>query len=202
MTFEGYQTQKKQFLEGIAKNAGISETDFRRMIETLLLRRKLQADMAKTVPTTAEQVEARHILVANMDDANKVESELKNGGDFAKLAAQYSTDTSNKDQGGNLGWFTRGQMVKEFEDAAFSLKVNEISQPVSSTFGVHIIQVLGHEQDRPLDPTQLQQKQTAAFDDWLQTSLQQAKIERYPSDQYVPTEVKNAIKAMQQASPQ
>ncbi len=199
MTYEGYQAQKKQFLDSIAKNEGMSEADFRKMVEASLLRRKLQDALAKEVPTTAEQVNARHILVNNMDDANKVETELKNGGDFAKLAAQYSTDTSNKDKGGDLGWFARGAMVAEFENAAFSLKVNEVSQPISTTYGIHIIQVLGHEQNRQLDESALQQKQSTALTDWLQTARLTAKIDRNYSDSYVPAEVKKAIAQVQAA---
>ncbi len=193
ISYDYFQQQKKTFLDNISKNAGIGESDFRRMIETTLLRRKLQDAMSKDVATTAEQVNARHILVNDMVAANKVEEELKNGGDFAKLAAQYSTDTSNKDQGGDLGWFAKGAMVKEFEDAAFSLKVGEVSQPISTTYGLHIIQVLGHEQNRPLDASALQQVQSQALNDWLQTTRLKAKIDRYYSDAYVPADVKKAI---------
>ncbi|HHR84904.1 MAG TPA: tetratricopeptide repeat protein [Candidatus Acetothermia bacterium] len=91
--------------------------------------------------TEDEQVRASHILVKDLDTANKVLDELNNGADFAELAKKYSTDTGTKDKGGDLGFFGRGQMVKEFEDAAFSLKVGEISQPVKSQYGYHIIKV-------------------------------------------------------------
>lgn len=202
LSYQGFQDQKKKFLDSISKGAGMSEGDFRKMIETALLRRKLQDALAKELPTTSEQVEARHILVKTFEDAVKVEDLLKNGGDFAKLAAEYSTDTSNKDKGGDLGWFPRGQMIKEFEDAAFSLKVNEISQPVTTTFGVHIIQVLGHEQNRQLDASALQQKQSTALTDWLQQARLTAKIDRNYDDSYVPAEVKKAIAQVQQSTGQ
>jgi len=124
---------------------------------------------------------------------------LKNGEDFAKVAADMSTDTSTKDQGGDLGWFARGAMVKEFEDAAFSLPVNQISQPISTTYGLHIIQVLGHEQNRPLDPSALQQAQTQAFNDWLQNQTLTAPIEKKFQDAYVPPDVKKLIANVTQA---
>lgn len=197
ISYEYFQTQKKTFLDNIAKNAGIGESDFRRMVTGQLLRRKLQEVMAKEVPTTAEQVHARHILVADLDTANKVKDLLKNGGDFAKLAAEYSTDTGSKDKGGDLGWFGRGAMVKEFEDAAFALKVEEISDPVKSQFGYHIIQVLAHEQNRALDETALQQEQSQAVTRWLETTRLQAKIDRFYSDAYVPDDVKKAIASIQ-----
>lgn len=202
LTYQGFQDQKKKFLDSISKGAGMSEGDFRKMIETALLRRKLQDALGKELPTTSEQVEARHILVKTFEEAVKVEELLKNGGDFAKLAAEYSTDTSNKDKGGDLGWFPRGQMVREFEDAAFSLKVNEISQPVTTTFGVHVIQVLGHEQNRPLDASALEQKQSTALTDWLQQARLTAKIDRNYDDSYVPPEVKKAIAQLQQSTGQ
>jgi foldase protein PrsA len=88
-----------------------------------------------------EQVDARHILVGDLKTAQKVEGLLKNGGNFADLAKTYSTDPGSKDKGGELGLFRRGQMVPAFDQAAFSLPVGKISDPVKSPFGYHIIQV-------------------------------------------------------------
>ncbi len=99
-----------------------------------------------------ERVHARHILLktAGKSDAEKkalqakaedLVKQLKNGADFAELAKKYSEDGS-KDQGGDLGWFTHGQMVAEFDNAAFALKPKEISGVVTSQFGYHIIQTL------------------------------------------------------------
>jgi len=92
------------------------------------------------------QVRARHILVGTAATAQMIEAKLKAGGDFAKLAAQYSTDPGTKDKGGELGFFTRGAMVKEFSDAAFSMKPGQTSAPVHSPYGWHIIQV---EESKP-----------------------------------------------------
>ncbi len=197
LTYEGFLDQKKQFLDNVNKTAGMTESDFRRLFEIIVLRRKLNQALGDQVPTTTEQVHARHILVANYDDAVKVEDQLKQGKDFADLAKEFSTDTSNKDSGGDLGWFGRGQMVKEFEDAAFALKVNEISQPVTTTFGVHIIQVLGHEQNRPLDESALQQKKSAALNDWLDQNRANFKTERYYSPDYVPRDIQKVISQFQ-----
>ncbi|MBV8148150.1 MAG: peptidylprolyl isomerase [Candidatus Eremiobacteraeota bacterium] len=92
-----------------------------------------------------EQIQARHILVADPATANKVETLLKQGKSFSDLAKQYSTDPGSKDKGGELGWFRRGQMVPAFDKVAFSLPVGAISQPVKSPFGYHIIQVEGKQ---------------------------------------------------------
>lgn len=85
-----------------------------------------------------EQVEASHILVEDEATIKEVAKKLKDGGDFAELAKEYSTDGS-AESGGELGLFGRGQMVPEFEEKAFSMKVGDISEPVKSEFGYHII---------------------------------------------------------------
>ncbi|MDH7490270.1 MAG: peptidylprolyl isomerase [Anaerolineae bacterium] len=127
-------------------------------------------------PTEAEQVHAQHILVADEETARKVLDELKAGKTFEELAAQYSQDTGSKDNGGDLGWFPRGMMVAAFEEAAFSLAVGEVSQPVKTDFGYHIIKVLGKEV-RPLDAETLQQMQEQAFSEWFSAQRDQANIE-------------------------
>jgi len=88
-----------------------------------------------------EQVSARHILVESKEEAEEIKSKLSAGEDFAQLAEEFSTDGGSKDLGGSLGFFGRGQMVESFEEAAFSLKIGEISDPIQSTHGFHIIKV-------------------------------------------------------------
>lgn len=88
-----------------------------------------------------EQVEASHILVADEATANEVKKKLDEGGDFAKLAAEYSTDTSNAQSGGQLGYFGKGKMVEAFDTAVFAMDINEISAPIKTEFGYHIIKL-------------------------------------------------------------
>jgi foldase protein PrsA len=88
-----------------------------------------------------EEVQARHILVADLKTAQTVEAQLKAGKDFAALAKQYSIDPGSRDKGGELGLFRRGQMVPAFDKAAFSQAVGVVGPPVKSPFGYHIIQV-------------------------------------------------------------
>ena len=90
--------------------------------------------------STKEEVKARHILVATEEEAKAIAEELKKGGNFEEIAKKKSSDSS-KEKGGDLGFFSKGQMVKQFEDAAFALKVGEVSAPVKSDFGWHIIKV-------------------------------------------------------------
>lgn len=91
-----------------------------------------------------EQVRASHILVDTEEEAKTVLDELNNGGDFAQLAQDHSTCPSSA-RGGDLGSFGRGQMVPEFEEAAFSMEVDEISEAVQTQFGWHIIKLTGKQ---------------------------------------------------------
>jgi len=87
-----------------------------------------------------EEVHARHILVASEDEAKAIEAELKNGADFAKLAKEKSKDPGAA-EGGDLGYFTKDQMVPEFSEVAFKLDKGQISDPVKTQFGWHVIKV-------------------------------------------------------------
>ena len=89
-----------------------------------------------------EEVHARHILVSTEDEAKALIAELKKGAAFDKLAKEKSTDKASGAEGGDLGWFKKSDMVKEFADAAFNLKKGELSEvPVKSQFGYHVIRV-------------------------------------------------------------
>ncbi|MEI7025768.1 peptidylprolyl isomerase [Paenibacillus sp. y28] len=91
----------------------------------------------------AEQIKASHILVATKEEADAILAQLKNGADFATLAKEKSTDTGSKANGGDLGYFERGKMVTEFDDAAFKLNVGETTTaPVQTQFGFHIIKLV------------------------------------------------------------
>lgn len=103
------------------------------------------------------EVHARHILVGSEDEAKKIIAELKKGADFAKLAQEHSTDPGSKQDGGDLGFFKKTDMVPAFADAAFAMKDGEISpQPVHTQFGWHVIQVMGHRNAPPVPFEQAQ----------------------------------------------
>ncbi len=90
----------------------------------------------------SDKIRCSHILVEKMSTAQEVLEKLKKGESFAKLAEQYSIDGSRK-RGGDLGYFSRGQMVKPFEDAAFKLEVGQVSDIVKTQFGYHVIKRTG-----------------------------------------------------------
>ena len=101
--------------------------------------KKVYEEAAKQI-SGEQEVHARHILVENEDEAKAIEEELKKGADFAELAKKKSKDPGASD-GGDLGFFTKDQMVPEFSAVAFALEPGKISDPVKSQFGWHIIKV-------------------------------------------------------------
>ena len=95
----------------------------------------------KSMPSE-EEVHARHILVATEDEAKAIIADLKKGAAFDKLAKEKSTDKASGAEGGDLGWFKKSDMVKEFADAAFALKKGELTEtPVKTQFGYHVIKL-------------------------------------------------------------
>ncbi len=135
-----------------------------------------------------ESVDARHILVKTKAEAEKVRALLEadnTDANWKKVAKQYSTDTGSKNNGGSLGNFPKGRMVKAFEDAAFALKVDQISQPVKTQFGYHIIEVTKKtpaskqtlDQAKATIEQQLKfQKQSTAWEDWLKKAMAAAGV--------------------------
>ena len=178
VSLEGYQEMLKQNLDAVNSAAHLSESDYRSYYESIVYRKKLQEVITADLKPLQEQVWARHILVSTQEEAQQVLDRLQKGEDFGAIAAEMSTDTGSSFNGGDLGWFGKGRMVTEFQDAAFALKVGEISQPVQTNFGYHIIQVLGHE-DRPVSGDDFQQYKDQTFQDFLQDLRDNSSIEEY-----------------------
>lgn len=122
--------------------------------EAFTLDKVYEAQLAKKFEPTDQEIQAYYAAHPELDPKaahQKAEDVLKRaraGEDFAALAKEYSDDPGSKEKGGDLGWFGRGQMVKEFEDAAFGLKDNEVSDIVETKFGYHVIKVTGHRTDK------------------------------------------------------
>lgn len=189
-TFEDFQAQYQETIDNYEQVIGVSEDDLRSVIREQLYREKVQEVVLEEIGLESfeEQVWARHILLEDEETANEVLGKIAADENWCDLAAQYSTDTSNKDNCGDLGWFGRGRMVAEFEEAAFNLQPGEISAPVETSFGWHIIQGLGHE-TRPLPPDQFQQLQEETFLEWLADLRENSDIEIMDNwEAIVPTE--------------
>lgn len=138
---------------------GMTEETFKDSLKLDLLVEKASiADIEATDEEIKEyydnfkpQIKARHILVEDEAKAKEVKTKLDNGEDFAALAKEYSQDPGSAEAGGDLGWFGAGMMVPEFEEAAYALEVNQISDPVKSEHGFHIIQVTEKEEKKSLE---------------------------------------------------
>lgn len=227
-TLETYQQSFEEYMGRLKVVTGMSEADFRKIVELDLIRQKLYDAITADTPTTAEQVNASHILVAirtpaptpaptptggptpdpnaalppiptlePRDDTQalalivEVQQKLSAGEDFAVLAEQYSDDPGSKTQGGDLGWFARDSgLVKEFEDAAFQLQAGQVSDPVRTQFGYHLIKVLERDPARELDAFTVQQDRYVAFTTWLTDLRNAARIDRqWALDKVPPTPV-------------
>ncbi|MFZ3577316.1 peptidylprolyl isomerase [Virgibacillus sp. DJP39] len=136
--------------QAVLQQGGYKDEDaFRKVVKISLLQEAAVSEdikiTDKEIKTQYErmktELEASHILVEDLETAKKVKKELANGGDFAKLAKEYSTDTASAKKGGELGYFAPGKMVPEFTDAAYALEVGEVSEPVQSKYGYHIIKL-------------------------------------------------------------
>ena len=133
----------------------------------------------------AESRQVRHILVKTRAEAEKLHQELVNGADFATLAKQNSIDPGSKNQGGKLT-ITKGQTVPPFDKAAFSLDTNQLSQPIKTQYGYHLIQPISDVKKGSVTPfeqvrsqirqTMLQQQKSNAVSEWV------AKVEKQYKD--------------------
>jgi len=132
---------KRRFL--MARNKVLMELELRQHAKKSITEeamRKVYDDAIKQMQTE-EEVRARHILVAKEDEAKAIVADLKKGGDFAETAKKKSIEPGANESGGDLGYFTKEQMVPEFADAAFKLEKGKVSDPVQTQFGWHVIKV-------------------------------------------------------------
>ncbi len=178
-TEEGFNTAYQDYVSTLEVETQFKPEQFRSVFRVRLIYEKLLEEVTKDTPTAETYVWARHILVASEGEAAALRDRLEKGEDFTQLAAEYSTDTSNKDLGGDLGWFSKGRMVAEFEEAAFALtEIGQISEPVQTSFGWHLIQLLGLE-ERPMTADRLDEVKQQAFDEWLASIKEEMKIEKF-----------------------
>ena len=136
--------------EQVLTMQGVTEEELKTDIKSSMLQEEAitegieisEDEMKQYYDRMTTEVEARHILVQDEDTAKDIKKKLDDGGDFAKLAKEHSVDEGTAEQGGEVGFFSVGSMVPEFEDAAFTMKKGELSDPIQSEFGFHIIEVL------------------------------------------------------------
>lgn len=120
---------RELYFDKVIKSS-VSDTDARKIYDE---------QVGKIKPE--EEVSARHILVESEEKAKEIKEKIKAGGDFVALAKEFTKDTGSKEDGGNLGYFGRGQMVPQFEEVVFKLNKGDVSDPVKTQFGWHLIKI-------------------------------------------------------------
>jgi parvulin-like peptidyl-prolyl isomerase len=174
-TRQAFESDYQQVLNVLEDEIDFGEDALRKSFENQLYRQIIRDIVVGDLQSVEEQVWARHILVEDEETANEVLNRLESGEAFAEIAMELSTDPGSATSGGDLGWFGRGRMVAEFEGVAFDLEIGEISEPVESSFGWHIIQVLGHE-ERPLSEAEFEQIRNQEFQEWLNNKRETSNI--------------------------
>ncbi|MFJ7738606.1 peptidylprolyl isomerase [Lysinibacillus sp. NPDC097287] len=148
---EQFDAVKAQFGDSFAQAlaaSGLTEDSFKESLRVTILQDKALKDQAikeedvkKHYEQMKTELNGRHILVEDEATAKEVIEKIKGGASFGDVAKEYSSDTGSVDKGGELGWFSVGAMVDEFNDAAYELELNTLSEPVQSSFGYHVIEI-------------------------------------------------------------
>lgn len=165
----------KDQLVQVLQTEGFTGLAFRQAIQDLVLSERLSE---KHVPAlaTIEERRVRHVLVQTADQARAARQRLAGGATWEKVAAEMSADPGSKGRGGDLGFIQRGQTVPAFDQAAFSLPLNQLSEPVQTDFGFHILQVTDTRSQAPT-PEQVSALRQRDFGQYLGQLKQQARIE-------------------------
>lgn len=209
-TINQYKTQypeEGQF-ESALEQSGITEDELKESLKNQIITTAVQEDILKDITITDDDAQvyynenkdtkysvgagaiASHILVADEDTAKSIKAKLDAGADFATLAKENSTDTGTKDNGGSLGFvaYNSTQLVTEFMDGFKNLKEGQVSDPVKSQFGYHIIKATGladakvtsfDEVKEEIKSTLLQQKQGDTFNSKIAEWKTELKVESY-----------------------
>jgi parvulin-like peptidyl-prolyl isomerase len=171
---------ESKFDQWLADN-NLTREDYRAVLRSELVYGAMFERVTAAVPTSAEQVHIRYILLESEEEARNVLAQLQAGGDFAALAQEFSHDESTRENGGDQSWFPQGLelMPPEVEAVAFALEVGQISEMVTSQFGYYILQLLERDPDRILSSEMRQSLQEQTFTRWLEEQRAAATIERF-----------------------
>lgn len=192
-----------QFLATLQQYGYKDENDFKKSVKLNLLEKKA---VHKTIKVTDKElqdayaaykpeIQARHILVDDEKTANEIEAKLKKGEKFEDLAKSSSKDTASAKNGGDLGWFGSGAMDPDFEKVAFALKKNEISAPVKTQFGYHIIQVTGMKEKQSFD-----KMKDTLMDQVKDSKVSQDMIMKVLKDEFKKADIKISDKDLKSAA--
>ncbi|QCR31074.1 peptidylprolyl isomerase [Lysinibacillus sp. SGAir0095] len=205
--YEDYTNEyggEEAFLEVIS-SYNMAVEDVKEDIKVYLLTLKLMEDYVEITDEEVEtyfeenkatygqaaEVEANHILVEDEKTAQEVIGKLNAGEDFAELAKEYSTDTATKEDGGNLGYFGKGEMEEAFENAAFTIEIDSVSEPVETDYGFHVIKVTDKIEEKEAEfedvkdtvyQDLLDSKVNEQYSTWLEEKMEEYKIENKLTD--------------------
>jgi parvulin-like peptidyl-prolyl isomerase len=156
-----------------------SADEFRQALRESLYTTKMRDVVTAGLNGNVPHVRARHILVASLGEAQEVLSRLQAGEDFGALALQYSTDITTREQGGDLGWFTREELLEPtLAEVAFTLDIGASAGPIQSNLGFHVIQTL-EKAEMPIETEKLPLIAQTQFENWLAGLRANATIQRY-----------------------
>lgn len=187
MTEDEFQSLFGSYIVALRGDTGVTEATFREFVRAEMLLTKVVEAIADDVPTTAEQVSARHIVLASEEEARAALERLRAGEGWDAVAAEVSTDTLTKDEGGDLGWLPRGIRSTAFDEAAFALQPGEMSDVVEVDAAYEIVLVTERAADRELDPSHLQILQNRAVFDWFAERRQAPDVVRHWTSSMVPS---------------
>jgi len=161
---------------------GQTRDDYKEILRRSLMSQRAWDSVVAGVPAAGEQIHVRTIVVESEEEAQEIVGLIRGGADFAALAQERSQDLVTAEDGGDLGWFPRGVLAVELEDAAFALQPGEVSEPVALGGLYHVLLLVERDAARAVSQETLLQLQQAAFEQWLAELRERAVIERFVSE--------------------
>lgn len=158
--------------------SGMTLEELEHQVRLDILTAEIRDRITSQLTRRAPHYRVRHILLSEEARAQQVLQELRQGQNFIQAAREHSEDPFTRDAGGDLGFLPRGVMPPAFEEAAYALRPGEISDVVATQAGLHIIQLVEIDPDRPIEDTHWPAVQQRAFEDWLAQRRAQAVIQR------------------------
>ncbi len=180
------ESDYQAFVNDVLPEAGLTEEQYLNLFaKPLVARDHVNAEIVAGVPQSAPQVDVAHILVNTEELANEIEGKLQSGElTFQDAVAIYSQDTATSTNDGKLGWVAEGELPEELDAVIFTMQEGDVSAPIQSSYGWHIVQVIDTDEDRALTTSQYDAAVARAKSDMLDTQRANAEIK---SDFYNPT---------------
>lgn len=168
MTLEKFQSDFAETIAAMRTATGFDEKDFRRLVESSVLRTKLEESIGSTVSLTGEHVHVLQILVETREEADAIVARLDAGEEWNALAAELSTESATSQSGGDMGWFMRGQKGETFDAVVFTAEPDPTKTLViEDDYGFHVVRVLERDPARFLSETDLESAKRTVVTEWF-----------------------------------